>query len=179
LKNIKILIITLLFINNNFNLIRIINLNEKEDYNYFLNNYYKENSIKKSEYRWNIFYYDDFLKDLIIKNTKKIKNINNYFLLEISEDQNIIGGMRYKKFKNRIEICNLEIQIKNLGLGKIMIDEIKRISYLNGNIPIVLDSVPSAIGFYEKLNFSKINNLKSNNNFNVPMIYKEKLKPKL
>jgi len=87
--------------------------------------------------------------------------------------------MRYKKFKNHIEICNLEIQIKNLGLGKIMIDEIKRISFLNGNIPIVLDSVPSAIGFYEKLNFSKINNLKSNNNFNVPMIYKEKLKPKL
>ena len=82
MKNIKFLFLALLFINNNFNLIRIINLNEKEDFNYFLNNYYKDNSIKKSEYRWNVFYYNDFLEDLIIKNIKKIKNINNYFLLE-------------------------------------------------------------------------------------------------
>jgi hypothetical protein len=68
-------------------------------------------------------------------------------------DKNYVGFLSYKPGRNQIELVNMGTDGTKKGSGKALIQQLIRIA-ARDNKSISIASVPSAIGFYEKMGFT-------------------------
>jgi hypothetical protein len=82
----------------------------------------------------------------------KLKIIKEPTKIYVYNNKEIVGESNYHKYLDGIIITYIKSHIKNKGIGKLIIDELKK---MNVNI-YVMDTKRDAVGFYKKMNFEII-----------------------